>query len=69
VLIEISGPVPGNKGTAPDEVYIDSLHKEIVNRKNKSTSPSSDFALLLTNSLCTKKKKKQKHKIDQASVK
>jgi hypothetical protein len=35
VLIEISGPVTGNKGTAPDEVYIDSLHKEIVNRKKQ----------------------------------
>jgi hypothetical protein len=35
MLIEISGLVTGNKETAPDEVYIDSLHKEVVNRKKQ----------------------------------
>jgi hypothetical protein len=42
--------------------------KRLSTGKNKSSSPS-DFALSLTNSLCANKKEKQKHKIDQASVK
>jgi hypothetical protein len=35
VLIEISGLVTGIKETAPDEVYIVSLHNEIVNWKKQ----------------------------------
>jgi hypothetical protein len=54
-----SKSLTGNKETAPDEVYIDSLHKEIVNRK-KQEFQSIRLCFVITKLFMYKEKAKTK---------
>jgi hypothetical protein len=52
--------VTGNKGTAPDEVYIDSLHKEIVNRKKQKYQSFIRLCFVINKLFMYKEKAKTK---------